>query len=126
MPDILTISLPGLEESVQETIQATHYAKVLSSTMFVTAIVERITRSERTALDVLLAYIHSLTPEWRNWAYDAEDDWLLLDQMTAWAARIRPIIKPFMPPGGIPRYHSHTDDSLSMVVYAPTNWNPAF
>lgn len=126
MDHIVTISLPGLEESVNETIQATNYAKMLSTQSFVKAVVERLNNDERNSMDVLFAYINSLAPELRNWPYDAEDDWLLLDQMNIWAERIRPIIRPLMPSAGIPVYHSHNYDSLTMLIKTPQGYYYAF
>lgn len=116
MYGLLTISFPGLEETVQETIQATNYAGMITSQHFVTAVVKRLHSDEHTSLDVLFSYIHSLEPQLRDWPYEAEDDWLLLDNLTLLANKIRPIMLPMVPYGAIPHYHSHSDDSLTMLI----------
>jgi hypothetical protein len=119
MQSFLTISFLGLEASVQETIQATNYGEMLSSAHFLNAVVERMHKDEHTSLDVLFAYIHSMAPELRDWPYEAEDDWLLLDNLTLLAGKIEHVIKPMIPIGSVPRYHSHTDDSITMTITTP-------
>lgn len=126
MYSVVTIWIPGLVESVNETIQATNYHKMLTAEHFITAAVQRINSDEHTSLDVLFAYVHSLAPELRDWPYEADDDWLLLDQLTALANRIKPLIRPLMPPAGIPRYYGHTDDTLTMLIHTSAGYNYAF
>jgi hypothetical protein len=122
----VTIDIPGLEASVRETIDATNYAQMLSSAQYLKAAVERINCSEHTALDVLFAFINSLDPAMRNWPYEAEDDWLLLDNLTLLAAEIKRLASPLMPMGGIPSYHSHTDETLTMLIRTSQGYNYAF
>lgn len=126
MTGLLTISFPGLEESVTETIQATNYADMLTSAHFVAAVVKRIHSDEHTSLDMLFTFIHSLEPQLRDWPYEAEDDWLLLDNLTLLANKISPIIRPMMPYGSVPHYHSHTDDSLTMLIQTLDGYHYAF
>lgn len=126
MIHLLVIAFPGLEASVQETIQATNYDKMLGSAQFIRAAVERINCSEHTALDVLFAYISSMDPAMRDWPYEAEDDWLLSDNLKLLADQIQAIIRPMMPIGGVPKYHSHTDDSLAMLIYTSDGYYYAF
>lgn len=126
MYSLLIIAFPGLEASVQETIQATNYSHMLSTAHFLNAAVARINSSEHTSLDVLFAYIHSLAPELRDWPYEAEDDWLLLDNLTLIAGQIQKIIRPLLPVGGIPQYYSHTDDTLTMLIRTSKGYNYAF
>lgn len=119
MQSFLTISFLGLEASVQETIQATNYGEMLSTAHFLNAVVERMHKDEHTSLDILFAYIHSMAPELRDWPYEAEDDWLLLDNLTLLADKIQRVIKPMIPIGSVPKYHSHTDDSITMIIATP-------
>lgn len=126
MIHLLVIAFPGLEASVQETIQATNYDKMLGSAQFIRAAVERINCSEHTALDVLFAYINSMDPAMRDWPYEAEDDWLLSDNLKLLADQIQAIIRPMMPIGGVPKYYSHTDDSLAMLIYTSDGYYYAF
>lgn len=117
MEYLVTIVLPGLEESVNETIQATNYDKMLTTASFIKAVVQRVNSvDERTAMDVLFAYLNSFEPAFRNTPYEADDDWLLLEQMNIWAERIKPILYPLVPPGSTPIYHAHDYDSLTMLV----------
>lgn len=116
---IITIAFPGLEASVQETIQTTNYAKILTSAHYIAAAVERISTNDSTALDVLIAYVHSLIPYARNWPEEAEDDWLLNDHLKLLADKIKHLAQPFMPVGGRPQYSSHTDDTLTLLVKVP-------
>lgn len=112
----LTIAFLGLEASVQETIQATNYVPDMTSAHFLTAAVERIRSDEHTSLDKLFEYIHTVAPELRGLAYEADDDWLLLDNLTMFAGQIERVITPMIPPGAIPAYHSHTDDSITLTI----------
>jgi len=126
MYHVLTISLPGLVASVNETINATNYAHMIAPAYFLTAAVERLSSDDHTTLDVLFAYVHSLAPELRDWAYEAEDDWLLLEHLTLLANQIRPIIAPLMPIGGKAQYYSHTDDTLTMLIKTPVGYDYGF
>lgn len=126
MLGLLTIVIPGLEASVQETIQATNYADMLGSAQFIRAAVERINCSEHTALDVLFAYINSMDPALRDWPYEAEDDWLLSDNLKLLADHINKIIRPMVPYGAIPHYHSHTDETLTMLIKTSDGYYYAF
>ncbi|QXO09988.1 hypothetical protein pEaSNUABM37_00027 [Erwinia phage pEa_SNUABM_37] len=126
MLSYLTIFYPGLEESVQETINATNYAGMLTSAHFLRAAVERINCNEHNALDVLFAFIHSLEPNLRDWPYEAEDDWLLSDQLTMVADNIRRIITPMLPHHSMPHYHSHSEDSITMLISTYQGYHYAF
>lgn len=123
---LLTIAFPGLEASVQETIQATNYADMLGSAQFIRAAVERINCSDHTALDVLFAYINSLDPALRDWPYEAEDDWLLSDNLKLLADQIQFIIRPMMPIGGVPKYYMHTDETLTLLINTSDGYYYAF
>lgn len=119
MIGIVTVSTPHLQRWVREIINTTNYRDMMTEAQFLSAALARMYGDEHAALDVLFEDLYRTHPELREWPYEDEDDLLLANHLTTLANTLMYILTPMLPSPLselVVRYHSHAEDTLTVIV----------